>query len=400
MTTKKMEKFIQASPSEVFFYFTNSTALRDWLCDVATVDPRPGGRFYMWWTGDYYTSGEYVNVEKDKAVSFTWFGRGEPHATRVEVSFKKKKGGTLVKLAHRKIGKSQAWEAIGNSYEKEWNRYLDNLASVLEDGPDLRITNRPMLGIAVNDFNENIAEKLGVPVKQGIRLGGVVDGMGAQKAGLQADDVIVAMDGQVISGATTFAAIIENKHAGEVVEVTYYRCAEKKTTKMTLSGRPIPTIPGSGAELARQVEPVYRQYEGEIESVLNGASNEECAKKPAPAEWSANEVLAHLIHSELGWQNVVAEIMGGHQGAYDDFGGNIQAYIDGTVATFPTKDELFNQLKNHDTETFNMLSHIPIEFLAHKGRWWKLAFQANQNSYHLQTHLEQIRSAIQLAKGK
>jgi len=397
MTTIKVEKLIQAPPADVFIYFTNSTALRDWLCDVATADPRPGGRLYMWWTGDYYTSGEYVSLEKDKSVSFTWFGRGEPHATRVDVTLKKKKAGTLVKLTHRKIGKSQKWVDIGREYEKEWAKGLENLASVLESGPDLRLTNRPMLGITVSDFNPGIAEKLGIPVVQGLRLGGVVEGLGAQKAGLQTDDVITGLDGHEITGGGTFAAFIENKNAGDLIEVTYYRCAEKKTTKMTLSGRPIPHIPASGVELSSQVEPVYRHYEAEIEALIKDAREEECAKKPSPTEWSANEVLAHLIHSELGWQNIVTEIMGGHESTSDDWGGNIQAHIDGTVATFSTKEELFKELKNHDAETLSMYAHIPTEFVSHKGRWWKLAYQANQNSYHLQTHLEQIKAALQAA---
>jgi uncharacterized protein YndB with AHSA1/START domain len=397
MSTKKIEKYIKAPPSEVFIYFTNSTALRDWLCDVATADPRVGGRLYMWWNGDYYTSGEYLQLEKDKYISFSWFGQGEPHATRVDVSLKKKKAGTLLKLSHRKLGKKSKWIAIGNEYKKEWTKALDNLASVLENGEDLRITTRPMLGITPDEFNAGIAEKLGVPVVEGLRLGGIVEGLGAQKAGLKADDVIVAIDGQEITGAS-FAKFIQNKKAGDIVKVSFYRCAEKKTTKMTLSDRPIPPIPASGLELSKQVEPTYKRYESEIESLLKEASEADCAKKPAPTEWSANEVLAHLIHSELGSQNVMTEIMGGHESFYDDWGGNIQAHLDGTLATFTTKAKLFKELKNHDAETLSMLAHIPAEFLTHKGRFWKLVFLANQNSYHLQTHLEQMRTAIQAAK--
>ncbi len=398
MSTIKFEKLIKAPTEEVFRYFTNSTALRDWLSDGATTDPRPGGRLYLWWNSGYYTSGEYISLEQDKTVSFTWLGRGEPRSTRVDVALKRKKSGTLLKLTHRKIGKSHAWEAIGEEYAKEWRNALDNLASVLETGPDLRITTRPMLGIAVSDFNAAIAEKLSVPVIQGMRLAGVVDGMGAQKAGMQVDDVIVSMDGHAITGGSTFAAVIEQKRTGDTIEVTYYRCAEKKVTKMILSGRPIPPIPSSGKDLSSQVEPVYHHYESEIEAVLKTASEDECAKKPAPGEWSANEVLAHLIHSELGTQNVFSEIIGGYEAAYDDFGGNIQAHIDGTVTAFPTKAALFKELKDHDAETLNMFAHIPAEFVAQKGKWWRLAFAANQNSYHLQTHLDQIRSAIQAAK--
>jgi uncharacterized protein YndB with AHSA1/START domain len=399
MTTIKLEKYIQAAPAEVFIYFTNSTALKDWLCDVATTDPRVGGRMYMWWNGDYYTSGEFQKLKQNELVSFRWFGRGEPHATQVDVTIKKKKAGTLLKLAHRKLGKNSKWDEIGKEYKKEWTKALENLTSVLENGADLRITTRPMLGTYTDQFNASIAEKLGIPVVQGLRLSGVVEGLGAQKAGLIADDVITGMDGHEITGAATFASYMNNKKAGDDVEVTYYRCAEKKTTTMKLSGRPIPPIPQSGMELSKQVEPTYKQYENEIEILLKGASEAECAKKPAPAEWSADEILAHLIHSELGWQNALTDIMGGHEASYDDWGGNIQARIDGTIATFTTKAELFKELKNHNAETLNMLINIPSDFLAHKGKFWKLAFYANQNSYHLQSHLEQIRSAIQSAKG-
>ena len=204
MPTKKIEKFIQASPSEVYHYFTNSTALRDWICDVATTDPRPGGHLYLCWSDDYYTSGEYLQLEKDKSVSFSWFGKGEPHKTRVDVTLKKKKGGTWVKLAHREIGTGQKWAEIAKVYEIEWQSGLENLASVLETGADLRITRRPMLGIYLADFNAEIAARLGVPVDFGSRLDGVLDGMGAQKAGLQKDDVIIGIDGHELMAGSIF----------------------------------------------------------------------------------------------------------------------------------------------------------------------------------------------------
>ena len=151
-------------------------------------------------------------------------------------------------------------------------------------------------------------------------------------------------------------------------------------------------------ELSKQVEPIYQQFEREIEEVINTASEEACSHKPGPSEWSAKEVLAHLIHSELGWQRYASEIIGGHEAAYDGFGGNIQARIDGTLAIYQTKGELLKELKIHDAETVSMFAHIPVEFLSHKGRFWKLAYQAYQNSYHLQTHVEQMRSAIESAK--
>jgi hypothetical protein len=79
---------------------------------------------------------------------------------------------------------------------------------------------------------------------------------------------------------------------------------------------------------------------------LQSATNNECSEKPQPNEWSVNEILAHLIHSEIGWQNVVSEIIGGHEGSYDDFGGNIQAYIDGTVSSLQNKGRVAQSINN------------------------------------------------------
>jgi uncharacterized protein YndB with AHSA1/START domain len=398
MSSIKLERFIAAPVEEVYHYFTNSTAYRDWMCDVATVRSHPGGHIFLSWPGDYYTSGEFVRLEANKSVTFTWHGRNEPRHTQVEITLKKKKGGTLIKLTHRGIGKGKKWETIGTTYEKEWNRALENLASVLETGADLRITRRPMLGIYVGEYNHDIANQLCVPVDVGIRLEGVVDGMGAQQAGLKKNDVVVSIDARELTAGAPLGTLIDGKHAGDVVEVGYYRGQDKKSTKMTLSGRRIPPVPASGVELSKLVEPNYHKYEAEFETLLNGASDEECSHKSSAEDWSVNEILAHLIQSEIGWQNYASEIIQGHEGAYDDFGGNLQARIDGTTATFPTKSALLSELKDHNAETLAMFRHLAEDLPQHKGRFWKLNLNASENSFHLQAHLDQMRTAIESAR--
>lgn len=397
MPTVKLEKFIKAPISEVYHYFTSSTAFRDWICDIATADPHPGGHLYLCWPGDYYSSGEYIQLQKDKLVSFTWFGRGEPHKTQVDVVLKKQMDGTLIKLYHREIGKGQKWAEIAKVYEIQWQSALENLASVLENGSDLRITRRPMIGVIIDDFNAEIATKLGIPVDYGTRLSDVIDGMGAQRAGLQKDDVITSVDSHELTTGTALTSYMASKHAGDVVDLIYYRKSEKRTAKMTLSGRSIPPIPKSGLELSIQVESMYKQFEKEIEEIINDASEIACSHKPSASEWSAKEVLAHLIHSELGWQNAASEIIGGTEALYDAYGVNVQARVEGTIAIFKTKDELVKELKNHDAETISMLAHLPKEILSQKGRFWKLTYQAQQIIYHQQLHIEQMRAAIQSA---
>src|SRR5690606_29305938 len=138
-------------------------------------------------------------------------------------------------------------------------------------GIDLRIANRPMLGIVPGDFTEEQAKALGVPALEGLRLDGLVDGMGAQIAGLQKDDVLIGMAGKVItSDFNTLTQAIAGKKGGETVEVIFYRGAEKKSVMMTLSKRPMPEVPFNPKELAKQARDLIEPGLNEVEKLFEG----------------------------------------------------------------------------------------------------------------------------------
>jgi uncharacterized protein YndB with AHSA1/START domain len=392
------KRTIQAPIAHVYRAFTNSSALKEWLCDVATADPRPGGRLYMWWTGDYYTCGEYTALEPEKKITFTWHGRGEPRPTRVEVTLTPKRGSTVLKLAHRGLGRGEAWAKAAEDFDRGWVKGLENLASVLESGPDLRVTRRPMLGIGVGEFNAQVANELGVPVVEGIRLDSVIDGMGAQAAGLQKNDVLIGMHGQPITGFAALSNVISTLSTGDEVEVTFYRGGEKRTVNMTLSQRPIPEIPSTPAALAEALKLPYASSEADLTVFLEGLTEEEASFKPAPDEWNVKEVLAHLIHSERGWQNIISEIIGGHEASYDDFGGNPQARIDATLAAYPSINALLEEYKLSTVETLVTIAHMPEDFATRKGSYWRVAFLAQQFPFHFRTHLEQMQAAVKAAR--
>ena len=258
MKTVTAEKFVNVPVAMAYRAFTNATAYREWLCNVATVDPRPNGRIYLWWQGDYYTSGHFLTVEKDHKVSFRWFANIDPAATELTVTFVEKDGGTLVCMDHH-VPDEHNWAAIAENFQKEWVHSLENLASVLETGIDQRIASRPMLGVFPGDFNADQAKQLGVPVTDGFRIDGVLEEMGAALAGLQKNDVIVEVDGHTIKNdATSFPAAIVGKVGGDVVQVTFYRGPQKQTVQMELSKRPVTEVPFVPAELALQACPEYR----------------------------------------------------------------------------------------------------------------------------------------------
>jgi uncharacterized protein YndB with AHSA1/START domain len=394
------EKHVNAPAAQVYREFTNSSALREWLCDFATTDPKPGGRIYMWWNSGYYSSGEFTSVDEDKLISFTWFGRAEPDRTHVDITFNEKEGGTLVRLVHHGIGAGAEWETVVKEYEKGWGRGLENLASVLESGPDLRVVRRPMLGILINEFNEDIAGNLGIPVNLGVRIDHPITGMGAEAAGLTKDDVIVGMGSKPITDFTSLSTALSGYYAGDVIDVEFYRGAQKKSVAMTLSSRQIPEIPPTGKGMSDAVRSIHNQVYGELKEFLDGVSDEEATFKPSVDEWSINEIMGHLIHGEEDFHIFIQDLISGQEAWYDDYGGNVQARIDATMAVNPTKQDLLNELKRSTEETLTMLARLPEEFHKRKGSYWRLGYNILQSPYHFEIHKEQMQAALEAARGK
>lgn len=399
-TVYRFECNIRATPDQVFDAFTSGTSLREWFCDFASTDPRTGGRVYLVWNSGFYAAGEFTRFEMGKSIHFTWFGRGEPAPSEVCIDLSAHNGSTTVTLEHKGVGVGDEWESTIEEVQMGWNDSLENLASYLETGLDLRFIRRPMLGITVSDFNEETAAQLGIPVHQGIRLDSVVEGMGAAKAGLQNNDVIVELAGLPIIDWPSLANALQGQRAGDVVEVVFYREGKKRSMQMKLSGRPIPELPASAAELADAVRKRYEKCDSDLESFFVGVTEEEASFHAAPGEWSAKEVLAHLIHSERGLQNWLAEVIAGQEALYDNFPDNVLARVQGTAEAYGTIPALIAEVKCAEQEVIGILAHLPEDFMARKGRYWRVAFSTLEAPYHLYTHLDQMKASIQAARRR
>lgn len=398
--TLSFSQLIKTTPENAYRAFTNATDLRDWLCNVATVVPRPGGRFYLWWESGYYTVGEFTTAVPGEKVSFTWFGRGEPAPTQVEVTFTSQDGGTLVSLDHTGVGSGDLWSPVIEEMERGWKNAFENLASVCETGEDIRFVSRPMLGIMVDAFNEEVAKRLGVPETQGILISDTIEGMGAEAAGLSSDDVLISMGGMPTNDSVSLNSALNVNKAGDTVEVVYYRGAEKQSVMMTLSGRPIPEIPPTAQELADAMGRIYKQIESKLDDFLLGVNEEEASFNPGDSGWGVNRNLAHFVQSERFYQQYIGELIGGYERYADDWGGNITELIDATISVFPTVPELFDEYKRHMAETLHILANLPDEFVDRKGSYWGLAYNRLQESFHFDGHLEMMQAALDEVRQK
>jgi hypothetical protein len=354
----------------------------------------------MWWNSGYYTSGEFKIAESGEKAAFSWFGRGDPAASEVQVTFNAQNGGTLVNVDHSGLGSGEEWSQSISEIKKGWESALENLASVVETGEDIRFVSRPMLGIILDEFNEQIAKNMGLPITEGIRLGGVVEGMGAQSAGLQQNDIIASMEGMPTVDFDTLDKALSAHRAGDTIEVVFYREAEKQSVMMKLSGRPIPEIPPTAQGLADAVTVLYKDIETMLDEFLAGVSEAEASFKPSPSEWSIKGNLAHFIHAERFNLQYFTELVSGYQRFADDYGGNVDVEIEATIASYPTLQDLVQEYKRIMDETLYFLAHLPEEFVAKKGAYWQLAYGLLQDPYHINTHLEQMQAALEAARNQ
>ncbi len=395
----KFKQFVQAPPDEVFSAFSNATALCEWFCNVAQADAHEGGRLYVWWNSGYFASGEYTRLKPFKKVAFTWHGRGEPAATQVKVSLEAEKGGTRVVLEHRGMSGDKSWQAARQAAQRGWEVGLENLKSVLETGLDLRFVRLPLLGLAgVEAVTPEQGPEWGLPEgKSGLRILDLSPGLGAEAAGLQKDDILTKLAGQKLAGMADLINVVRSHKAGEKVSVQYYRAGEKQRTKMVLSRRPLPEIPATAEELAETTRQINASGLEALKVRLVDASEQETAYKPAPEEWSAQEVLAHLIANERDTHAWIAGLIEGQEA---DFIYHIHqpARFQATLAAIPTLNGLLGELERLLAETEAMVAGLPPEFVQRKRSYWRLGYNLLQNPVHFQEHGEQITNSLKLAR--
>jgi membrane-associated protease RseP (regulator of RpoE activity) len=79
----------------------------------------------------------------------------------------------------------------------------------------------------------------------GARVVQVVSGSPADKAGLEVDDLITAVDGTAVTDATELATAIQGHDAGDTVAITYDRAGSSSTATVELAERSQPGLPGT-----------------------------------------------------------------------------------------------------------------------------------------------------------
>jgi uncharacterized protein YndB with AHSA1/START domain len=388
----KLETKVAADPLEVYRMFTNSTCLRYWLADVAVSSPRPEGRLYLAWDDGYQMTGSFRKIEPGQRVSFGWQGTGDPGPTRVDIRIKSVDGDALVRLRHAGFDAGKRGRKTLKTLQTAWAAAFENLVSVMETGADLRITRRVLLGIFVaEELTPELGARFGVD--HGVRVGGIVEGMGAASAGLLAGDIIVGLAGRRVDGSGDLRSIVSEHRAGDTVEVEFVRAGETHRVTMDLAGRQYNPLPASGGELAARVEQAHQQFLPELDRALDGIDEKAAWRPPGEGEWSIREILAHLIEGEIDGHSFLIAQTEGVEPFYDGTFGNSNLRVRTCASSYPDTWSMVESIRRALAQTVSILTGLPEEVVARRAVFWRIAFGFQDLEAHLTEHLEQIKVA-------
>jgi uncharacterized protein YndB with AHSA1/START domain len=394
----KFQLNIGGTPEDVFYAFACAQGWRDWLCDSCRFEARPGGSYQMAWSNGWYAAGTVRELKHPERTSLTWVGLADPGPSEVTISLLGQDGDTSIELHHWGFGEGEEWLRTREEVRKGWEVGLENLFSIFDSGQDLRITRRPMLGVMLSDFDGKIAKELGVPVSEGVRIERPIEGMGADSAGLEPDDVIVEMDGKSIAGFPDLGFALQGKHAGEVVPVTFYRRDLLLTVHMELSSRPIEDFPLEPQAFAVRLETIYSETMAELRQLLSGIEEKQATFRVSPEDWTVEEVLAHLIVIEEGNIPWICELMSDAEREFLTDGGNPSVHskqMQAVLHVTPGVPGLLDRLQSRQAETIALL-HSADELGRRKGVLWRLGQNLLQfPGSHERIHLEQLRSILE-----
>jgi S1-C subfamily serine protease len=135
-------------------------------------------------------------------------------------------GGALVNSAGQVVGINSA--GIPNAQNLGFaiaSNTITPLLDKLKSGGTVAAQPKPFLGVSTSDTSD------------GVLIGGITSGSGAEKAGLQVDDVIIAVDGASVTTGQQLGDVILSHKPGDQLRVTVIRSGSQRTVIATLGSR-------------------------------------------------------------------------------------------------------------------------------------------------------------------
>lgn len=138
-------------------------------------------------------------------------------------------GGPLFNMKGEVVGiNSQIYSESGGSVGLSFSIPIDIAMTVAQQLKEKGHVTRGFLGVSVQDVSGDLARSFGLKTPKGALVAEAVKGTPADKAGIQAGDIIMAFDGKPINKSADLPPIVGSTPIGKEVKVTLLRAGETK----------------------------------------------------------------------------------------------------------------------------------------------------------------------------
>ncbi|MBN2044637.1 MAG: DinB family protein [Anaerolineales bacterium] len=383
---------ISAPAAQLYHLVSTRSGWIDWFAEKGVGSVEPSGILQLYHYKIERLAFVFHEFVPDERVRFTTLDPKTLETSEVEVLLWSEEEQMTVKVTQSGLAeeRQQSWQNI-------WDESLSSLKAIFETGKDPRMWNRPFLGVTVEGWvSPEYAVDHQLDVEFGMHLNSVFEGKGAEQAGIQGGDVIQNMAGVDIVNFESLLLVYKDHQAGDTIPVVYVHQGERCESQLTLSAYPVPEVPATTQDLADNLAAFFAKANQKINHLLAGQTDAQTSYRPAAGEWSAKEVIAHLIAAENDSVAWLGSYLAGRE-SYP-YTSALPARIKMITAVYPTMDALLEKLNQAQQELVALVREVPADVAGRKTSMIRLAFAYSfDNSLHYREHLAQLKDALELA---
>jgi len=159
-------------------------------------------------------------------------------------------GGPLINMRGEVVGiNSQIYSRSGGFMGISFSIPMDEATRVSDQLRASGRVTRGRIGVQIDQVTKEVAESIGLGKPQGALIRGVEEGSPADKAGIEAGDIITKFDGKVIDKASDLPRMVGNTKPGTRVGLTVFRRGASKDLSVTVAEvQPDKVVAQKGAE--------------------------------------------------------------------------------------------------------------------------------------------------------
>lgn len=231
-------------------------------------------------------------------------------------------GGPLFNMDGEVIGiNSQIYTRSGGFMGVSFAIPIDDAMNVFRQIRDEGRVARGWLGVLIQEVNRDLAESFGLSRPRGALIAEVMPDSPAQKAGLEAGDIVLSYEGEDIQRSSDLPPMVGRTPIGEAAELTILRQGERQTIDVEIGRLPEEEAAGniqgepsqsSGGPLGMRVEPLPDQLASRLD-IAGGVLVTEVGRGPAfEAGIRRNDVITEMnrqpVTSLDDFRNVVDDL--------------------------------------------------------------------------------------------